>query len=198
MEELFNFLLQFGQLNQQQMELIRDHVFEKTIKKEDYFSQAGRVPREIGFMRSGIMRVCYFNNKGEEITKYFMEERNMIVDIFNFEAKTASTEYVQAVTDCEMIIFTYDVLQMLSATIVDWDRILGKIRERALLSKVNRISPMVSEDATTRYTMFMEKYPGMVNRIPLSYLASYLGITQSSLSRIRKQLSGSNSRAGYP
>lgn len=193
MEDLFNFLLQYGQLNQQQLQLITANVYEKTLKKEEYFSQAGRVPKEIGYLRSGIIRVCYFNNKAEEITKYFIEEDNMVVDIFNFEAKTAATEYVQAVTDCEFIIFTEDVLKLLSATIVDWDRILGKIKERGLLSKVNRIAPMMSEDATSRYLMFMEKYPGMVNRIPLSHLASYLGITQSSLSRIRKQLSGNNS-----
>jgi CRP-like cAMP-binding protein len=63
-----------------------------------------------------------------------------------------------------------------------------KIIARALMQKIDRRSPLVSEDATTRYLSFMEKYPKILNRIPLSYLASYLGITQSSLSRIRKNI----------
>jgi hypothetical protein len=59
---------------------------------------------------------------------------------------------------------------------------------RALVRKVERINPLVSEDATTHYLEFLENYPGLANRIPLSYIASYLGITQQSLSRIRKNL----------
>jgi hypothetical protein len=56
------------------------------------------------------------------------------------------------------------------------------------MEKVNRISPMLAEDATTRYLNFLKQFPELANRIPLSLLASYLGITQSSLSRIRKNI----------
>jgi hypothetical protein len=58
-----------------------------------------------------------------------------------------------------------------------------------LADKVNKISSMMAEDATERYLSFFENFPKLANRIPLSYLASYLGITQSSLSRIRKNIS---------
>jgi len=56
------------------------------------------------------------------------------------------------------------------------------------MDAMDRRSPLVSEDATTRYLSFLEKYPMLINRIPLSYIASYLGITQQSLSRIRKNI----------
>lgn len=189
MDDLINYLLQFGNLNQQQIQLILDNVFERSLKKDGYFSEAGRIPREIGYIRSGILRVCYFNNKGTEITRYFVEENRLVSDIHSMESNMPSTEYIQAVTDCEMIIFSEDTRKMLSATILDWDRILAKIREKALMEKVQKIAPMVAEDATSRYLMFMEKFPELANKVPLSYLASYLGITQSSLSRIRKQVS---------
>jgi CRP-like cAMP-binding protein len=196
MDDLISFLLQFGQLNQQQMQLIKESVFERTLKRDGFFSEAGKIPREIGYIRSGIMRVHYFNDKGEEITRYFIEENNIVVDVHCFDHKTPSTQYVQAVTDCELLIFSEEALKTLSATILDWDLILGKIREKGLLDKVRRIAPMMSEDATSRYLSFLEKFPGLVNRIPLSYLATYLGITQSSLSRIRKQLANGHSSAG--
>jgi CRP-like cAMP-binding protein len=87
-----------------------------------------------------------------------------------------------------LIVFSRkDWLELLQ-TIVGWEAIVHKIISRALIQKVERRSPLVSEDATTRYLKFMEIYPNVVNRIPLSYIASYLGVTQSSLSRIRKNI----------
>jgi hypothetical protein len=79
-------------------------------------------------------------------------------------------------------------MKELSLTILIWDDIINKITNKALVEKVNKISPMLSEDATERYLSFFKNFPTLANRIPLSYLASYLGITQSSLSRIRKNI----------
>lgn len=98
-----------------------------------------------------------------------------------------SSAYVQAITDCKLIVFSRkDRLELLD-TIVGWETIVHKIISKALGQKVERRSPLVSEDAATSYLKFLEIYPNVVNRIPLSYVASYLGITQSSLSRIRKK-----------
>jgi CRP-like cAMP-binding protein len=87
------------------------------------------------------------------------------------------------------VVFSKKDWRDLLDTIVGWDAIVHKIISKALRQKVERRSPLVSEDATTRYLMFLKIYPNVVNRIPLSYIASYLGITQSSLSRIRKNIS---------
>jgi len=59
---------------------------------------------------------------------------------------------------------------------------------KGMTDKVNRISPMMADDAKERYLRFFTNFPKLANRIPLSYLASYLGITQSSLSRIRRSI----------
>jgi len=188
MKELFDFILRFGNLNQQQMDFIASKATELTIPKEEYFSEAGKISRQVAFVVEGIMRVCYYDNKGEEITKYFIEENNLVVDLESFDNEIPSSSYVQAVTDCNLIVFQRkDWLELLQ-TIVGWEAIVHKIISRALLQKVERRSPLVSEDATTRYLKFLEIYPTVVNRIPLSYIASYLGVTQSSLSRIRKNI----------
>ncbi|MBZ4035100.1 Crp/Fnr family transcriptional regulator [Flavobacterium sp. 17A] len=188
MKELVNYILQFGNLNQQQIDLILSKAQEREINKEDYFSEAGKVSVEVGFILEGILRVCYYNNKGEEITKYFIDENNLVVDLDSFDNNICSSAYVQAVTDCKMIVFSKKDWQELLDTIIGWDTIVHKIISKALIQKVARRSPLVSEDATTRYLSFMEMFPNVINRVPLSYLASYLGITQSSLSRIRKNI----------
>jgi CRP-like cAMP-binding protein len=149
MKELIDYFLKFGSLNQQQIELISSKAIELNLRRDEYYLEAGKIARQFGFILDGIARVCYYNNKGEEITKYFIEENNILVNLDSFD---------------------------------------NEITSKALLKKIERISPLVAEDATTRYLKFIEIYPSLANRIPLSYIASYLGITQSSLSRIRKNI----------
>ncbi|MDH6253141.1 CRP-like cAMP-binding protein [Chryseobacterium sp. H1D6B] len=188
MKELFDYILRFGNLNQQQIDFIAGKTVEADLLKDEYFSEAGKISRQVGFIVEGILRVCYYNNQGEEITKYFIEENNLVVDLESFDNEICSSTYVQAVTDCKLIVFSRkDWLELLQ-TIVGWEAIVHKIISRALMQKVERRSPLVSEDATTRYLKFMEIYPTLLNRVPLSYIASYLGVTQSSLSRIRKNI----------
>ncbi len=78
--------------------------------------------------------------------------------------------------------------KQISKAIAGWENIIQKITNTELIQKLERVSPLVSQDATTRYLEFLEKYPALVNRIPLSYIASYLGVTKQSLSRIRKDI----------
>ncbi len=190
MEALINYLLQFGHLNQQQIDLIASKGVIRKIKKDAYYQEAGKIPREIIFLTEGIFRVCYYNHKGDEITKYFIDENRFIVDINSYNQHIPSSEYIQAITDGQYIALSKEAMKELSMTIISWDGIISKITSKALAEKVDRISTMMSEDATERYLNFFQRFPNMANRIPLSYLASYLGITQSSLSRIRKNISG--------
>ncbi len=184
MKEFIAFILQFGSLNQQQIELVSGKGEELVLRKEEYFLEAGKTLRQVAFIVQGIIRICYYNNKGEEITKIFIEENHLLHAV----QEGPSTEYLQAATDCKLIAFSMQNWQEISNTIVGWENIIQKIKNKALLQKLERVSPLVSQDATTRYQEFMEKYPTLANRIPLSYIASYLGITQSSLSRIRKNI----------
>ncbi|KEO72674.1 Crp/Fnr family transcriptional regulator [Anditalea andensis] len=188
MKELIQYILQFGNLNEQQIALIEQKVSEIYLPKGQYFSEAGKIPRQVGFVLEGVFRFCYYNNKGEEITDYFIDENHFVTDYLNFDANMAASEYVQAVTDCRLLVFTKQDWDDINNTIIDWDKIVTKIVQKCLTLKIESRSPLVSEDATTRYLSFIEKFPALVNRVPLSYIASYLGITQQSLSRIRKNI----------
>lgn len=189
METLIHYLLQFGHLNQQQVDLIKSKGVFRDLKKDDYVHEAGKIPSEVAFLTEGIIRICYYNNKGDEITKYFVDENNLIVDITCYNQSIPSSVYIQTITDCKFIVFSKEAMKELSMTILIWDDIINKIINKALVEKVNKVSQMLTEDATERYRNFFTKFPTLANRIPLSYLASYLGITQSSLSRIRKNIS---------
>ncbi|MDR6733298.1 Crp/Fnr family transcriptional regulator [Sphingobacterium sp. 2149] len=187
MEELIEYILQFGSLNKQQIELVISKGQILQIKKEDYFSEAGKIPKEVGFITEGVVRGCYYNNKGEEITRCFISENSLVCDYVNFEANSLSSEYLQAITDCSLIVFSKKNWEELSHTIVGWDNIKNKMVQLCMYQK-SRKGPVISQDATTRYLEFLENYPSLTNRVSLSHIASYLGVTQQSLSRIRKNV----------
>jgi CRP-like cAMP-binding protein len=188
MEELINLLLQFGDLNKQQIDLILSKARVIELKKDEYFSEAGKIPRYVGFVLEGVFRFCYYNNRNEEITNYFIDENNFVVDNQRFESQVEAVEYIQAVTDSKVLVFTKKDWDEISNTIIGFEMIKAKIVKKCLTVAMERRSPLVSEDATTRYLTFLENFPMLINRIPLSYIASYLGVTQQSLSRIRKNI----------
>ncbi|SHG17223.1 cAMP-binding domain of CRP or a regulatory subunit of cAMP-dependent protein kinases [Chryseobacterium arachidis] len=188
MEAMINLILQFGDLNKQQIDFLLSKVEVLELKRNDYLSEAGKVPRYVAFVLEGVFRFCYYNNKSEEITHYFVDEGNFVVDNEKFESQIAASEYIQAVTDSKVLVFNKKDWDEISNTILDWEMIKAKIVKKCLTLAMERRSPLVSEDATTRYLSFIDAFPNLINRIPLSYVASYLGVTQQSLSRIRRNI----------
>jgi len=188
MKAFIDYILQFGNLNSQQIDLILSKSAVLELDKDQYFSEAGKIPRYVGFIIEGVVRFCYYNAKGEEITQYFIDEHNFVSDQQRFEAQIVASEYIQAVTKCKLLVFSKKDWDEIGNIILGWHEITSLILKNCLLKTIERRSPLVSEDATTRYKSFIEHFPGLVNRIPLAHIASYLGITQQSFSRIRKNI----------
>ncbi|WP_156176406.1 Crp/Fnr family transcriptional regulator [Hymenobacter terrenus] len=180
------FLRQMAPFTPEQLALIVGAAAECAYRPGEYFAQAGRVAQEIGFVVSGVFRVCYFDREGRDVTKYFLDEAHFMVDLQSQQYQLPSTEYIQAVTAAQVLVFSARAWENLRATMVGWEAIERTLISRALLEKVGRRSPLVHDDAATRYRHFLRQFPTLANRIPLAHLASYLGITPQSLSRIRR------------
>lgn len=184
MNEFFAYVSQFGRLTQQQQEVIAHKAAHVTLRKGDYL-----VAQQVGFVEAGVLRVCSPTEAGDDITRYFIEEGHPILDIRKPESESpAAPCMVQAVTECQLVVFTAQQWQEFARLIPGWENIVHKILAQAMRVKMERVLPMVAQDAAARYTSFLLKYPHLANRVPLAYLASYLGMTPSSLSRIRKTI----------
>lgn len=188
MGKFMDYVLQFGNLNQQQIDLVKSKEKEIELRKDQLYWEAGKAVKQVGFLISGVIRVFYYNNKGEEITRYFIDENHLILSGNPVDEIFTPSEYLSAVTDCKLIVFSTADWKEISQTIIVWDKIIQKIVAKYHSEKVARRSELVSQDGTERYLDFIQKFPALVNRVPLSYIASYLGITPSSLSRIRKNV----------
>jgi len=188
MDEFIDYVLQFGNLNKQQIDLIISKGTALKLRKDEFYWEAGKTVRQIGFLIAGVIRVFYYNNKGEEITRYFIDENHLILSGNTIDEIFTPAEYLSAITDCELIVFSKQNWKDIAETIISWDSIIQKIITKHHSEKIARRSELVAQDGTTRYLDFIQKFPTLVNRVPLSFVASYLGITQSSLSRIRKNI----------
>ena len=188
MEKFIEYILQFGNLNKQQIDLVRSKGTEIELRKDEYYWEAGKTVKQIGFLTDGVIRVYYYNNKGEEITRYFIDENHLILSGNTVDEVYTPAEYLSAITDCTLVVFTRKDWREILDTIIGRDSIVQKIVTKHHSEKVTRRSELVSQDGTERYLDFIQKFPTLVNRVPLSFIASYLGITQSSLSRIRKNI----------
>lgn len=186
MDCLMSYMSQFGDLDRQHIDCIKASVSEINLKKGQSFSEAGKIPQQVGFILEGVMRGHYYNRSGLDITRCFVTENSLVVDYVNFESNTASTEYIQACTDVKLMVFGKLEWEQLSE-IPGWDVIKSKMAHHCMYDK-SRKGPVVSQDATTRYLEFMRHYPKLMLKVPLVYIASYLGVTQQSLSRIRKNI----------
>ncbi len=188
MEKFIEYVLQFGNLNKQQIDLIKNKATEIELHKDDYYWEPGKTVKQIGFLTDGVLRVYYYNNKGEEITRYFIDENHLILSGNTIDEIYTPSEYLSAITDCKLVVFSKQDWKEISEIIIGWDNILQKIVSKYHSEKIARRSELISQDGTERYLDFIQKFPTLVNRVPLSFIASYLGITQSSLSRIRKNI----------
>lgn len=188
MENIITKIQKFGALDAQQGVLLTGRLTLIDLPKGSYFGEAGKVPNRVGFLTEGILRVCYYDNKGNEITRCFVTENNFAVDMNSFYNQIAASEYIEAVTDCKMLVLQREDYNEFAATIPAWSDIFAKMSSASLMRKLKISQLMLGQEAKDRYLSFLEDYPGLTNRIPLHMIASYLGITQSSLSRIRKSI----------
>ncbi|MBB5637285.1 CRP-like cAMP-binding protein [Pedobacter cryoconitis] len=188
MKELINYILKYSVLHELQIELIKSKAQMKVIKKGECFLEAGKVAKQLGFVLEGILRVCWYNDKGEDITRAFITENHFALNVSSFTNSTPSEVSFEAISDCKLLVFSKNSLIELEEAIACWKEIMSKVTSTALTNKLRISNNMLIQDGKTRYLEFLKIYPGLANRIPLSTLASYLGIKQSSLSRIRKNI----------
>lgn len=147
------------------------------------------VCRHIGFLQTGIFRV-YHLNEDKEVTDYFnTEDRNPFVSSFkSFLTQAAQAVYVEAITDATIVTISYTDLQQLYVEFKSLERIGRLLAEKNYLLALERIEALQYHSAGQRYEAFLKQYPLLINQIPHHYIASYLGVTPESLSRIRKSL----------
>lgn len=135
-------------------------------------------------MKKGLARIYYFK-KATDITESFSFENNIVVRYESLFTGRPSKKAIQVLEDSELIAIRSTELFGLFDKHPDIERLFRKIFEAALVEQVNRIESIQFHTAEERYNSLIKEAPDVIKRVPLKHIASYLGITPVSLSRIR-------------
>lgn len=187
MKELLMYFNQFQALPPEAEKAITEICSMLTIKRNEDLQSIGHTCRTIYFVKRGIARIYYYKD-GVDITESFFPENTIIARVESLFTGTPSRKAIQIVEDAEIIAINATKLFQLYDTFPAIERLFRKIFESAYVETVNRIESIQFHSAEERYLALLQDTPNIVQRVPLKYIASYLGITQVSLSRIRANI----------
>ncbi len=185
---LTEFIGTYQKLSDEEKRIINDNTSIQKFNSKDFFLESGKKSNEIGFIIDGIFRYFFYNAEGEEITAHFMAEGEFVGSVSSFFEYMPSSGSLQAVTDCEVIIISRKSWELFCEKIPIWEVTFQKIVNEVLIKKTNFQRSLLNTDAKASYLKFLNTYPKIAQRTPLNYIASFLGMTPFSLSRIRKAI----------
>jgi CRP-like cAMP-binding protein len=161
---------------------------EERLAKGQYFAEVGKIANQIAFLEKGVVRAFFLNQEGKEYNKQFFVGESIIGAYSSLLTGTSNLIAQQALTDC--IIYTCDFRQLteLYYTHPDLERLARKIAEFYFLEKEKKEIEIVLLDATQRYILFKKEFQCLEQLIPQFHIASYLGVSATQLSRLRKKL----------
>lgn len=167
---------------------LEDILVKKKIKKGDHFLQHFDKCDDVAIVSKGFFRIYLINNEGEEKTFSFISERGFILDFFLSWEKSPSMVSVQAIEDSEIYTIKYEKFLALMKQSPIWNEIYREVLVRNYMSKTKREIEFVLYNAKERLNICIDSKHIDVNRIPKTYLASYLGIAPPSLSRLLREM----------
>jgi len=180
-------LRQLKTLSLQEIEIICNHFILEKLKPDEFFLEEGERCSRIGFLEEGILRTFIHDSEGEEIVKYFIEDHILFTDIDSYESSKPTQLSIQAIVDCQILTIKKQDNIILQTKIPQFENILNSFAAKALAQMIHDQNFLHIGSAVDKYQYFISNFPNLAQNVPLKYISSYLGITQSSLSRIRNQ-----------
>jgi CRP-like cAMP-binding protein len=176
-------------VDEESITLLRNIFKPKVLKKDTFFLQEGERSIEIGFIVKGAFRSYYINETGNDITKYFYAEGAILFSYEAYLRQKESAYYIQALEDSEILVAKISDFQKIVEGNYQLLLFYKKMIDSMLIMKEEHASSFKLLNSKQRYKQFLAAYPGLEKRLKQCHIASYLGITPVSLSRIRKKSS---------
>ena len=182
------YLKSIAYFNEIDLETAMSLVEIKEIKKGDYFIKEGKVCNHIAFINKGIYRIFKLKN-GEELNVCFCIRNGVMSSFESFVNRSPTNEYIQALEDSEILILSFDNLNKLITSNPEWNKIRLTLTNQECIRLAERANSLSFETALEKYQNLTDKEPHIIQRVSNYHIASYLGITPETLSRIRAKIS---------
>lgn len=187
MEELLHYLNGIYPLSENLIAYLSVNLKTMHLKKKDFLLKKGHVSKDICFINQGLLR-CFYLIDDKEVCSWFMKEGDVIVSVESFFNQTASYEFIQALDNCIIHYITYEELQFIYRNFPEFNFVGRVVTERYYTLSEQRLYAMRMQRSNDRYAYLMKHHAELILRVPSKFLASYLGITEVTLSNIKGNL----------
>lgn len=184
MEKLIESFGEMAKLSKEAETAFMKTIVKKEFKKKKLLEEEGKICNHLYFVEKGVARTFYYKN-GKEVTYWLAAENDFVGSMASFFSRTPSNKHVETLEDCRLWIFDYDRLEDLYAGSKELERMGRLFANYGMTVLEKKFDDFHSMSAKERYDVLVTKHPQILQRVSLGIIASYLGITQETLSRIR-------------
>lgn len=175
-------------LNQEDHQLIETYFIPRKVEKNALLVELGKNTQEAFFINSGYLRYYKILESGYELIIHLYAPNNFAASLNSFFSGSPSDEFMQTLTDCELLSISKHDLEKLYSSSQKWQYFGRKLMEKFLIEKEQRIIEQLSLTGQQKYIKLFETNPDIIRHVQVKYLASFLGIKPESLSRIKKNI----------
>jgi len=186
MDNLFKLLMSIYPLSQELINYLRANLEIKELKRGDFLLKKSRICTHIYFIESGCLR-CFYEKNGAEATSWLMTEGNVIVSVSSFFNQKESRESIQAMEDTVVIGISFEKLEYINRTYIEFNFHGRVLSQKYYAISDDQLYAIKMQRAPERYLHLLETQPELFDRVPAKYIASLLGISEPTLSRVRKK-----------
>ncbi len=176
------------QLSEEETDFFLSLLQFKSLKKKEFLLRRSEQARHTNFVNKGCLRVFQIDDDGHARTAAFAIQDWWISDLAAFLTQTPATNYIEALEDTELFQIEKNDLERLYQEVPKFERMFRILHQNAFIALHQRLMQNISQTAEDRYLAFRQKFPDLELRIPLKYIASYLGVTPEFLSMLRRKL----------
>jgi CRP-like cAMP-binding protein len=182
------FISQIVQFTEDEWQAQQAAFIRRWLKKGEYLLREGQICSHVSFINKGVFRVFNIVNDNE-YTAYFAFENDYVTDYKSFLTRKPSFDNIVALEDAELIQLDYESMQRLYEMYPIWQKYGRLITEQVFIETAERTQSLLLKSPEERYLQMIAEHPQILDRVPLKYIASFIGVTPEALSRIRKRIS---------
>jgi CRP-like cAMP-binding protein len=188
MSALDKFLLQYAQFNPVELAESQAYFSARTLQKSESLATIGKVCKEVAFIAEGALKVWYLNRDGDTTVSCFCTAHCLTTAYRSFIRQIPSELGITAIVSTHIYVLQYDDFQHLMATRPIWQELGRKILEQEYLEMEQYANLLNNENAKEKYLRILQNSPEIAQLASVADMASYLGVTRRTLSRIRKEV----------